>query len=256
LTTTLLAVDDSKTMRKVMEIAFSGEPGYQTVLADSAQDALAKLSSAHPGIALVDVTLPDQNGYDLCQQIKSQAPGIGVIVLSSKQQPYDQGKGSACGADDFNDKPFDTQQLIDKVTRLAASGTVAKAPAVAAAAPPKPAPMAAQPPLQAAPKPAAPTPIVAAPTPRPMAAPAPAAAAAARRIVSSPPPKPKAAPAAVAAVASGELAERLQNLGLTQDQVAGVLALSREVIEKVVWEVVPVLAETLINEEIQRLTSE
>jgi hypothetical protein len=38
--------------------------------------------------------------------------------------------------------------------------------------------------------------------------------------------------------------------------VAGVLALSREVIEKVVWEVVPVLAETLINEEIQRLTSE
>jgi hypothetical protein len=60
----------------------------------------------------------------------------------------------------------------------------------------------------------------------------------------------------VAAVASGELAQRLQNLGLTQDQVAGVLALSREVIEKVVWEVVPVLAETLINEEIQRLTSE
>jgi hypothetical protein len=50
------------------------------------------------------------------------------------------------------------------------------------------------------------------------------------------------------------MAERLDGLGLTADQVQGVLALSREVIERVVWEVVPDLAETLIREEIRRLT--
>jgi hypothetical protein len=58
------------------------------------------------------------------------------------------------------------------------------------------------------------------------------------------------------AAASGELVDKLQGLGLTQDQVQGVLALSREVIEQVVWEVVPVLAETMIQEEIRRLTSD
>ncbi len=47
---------------------------------------------------------------------------------------------------------------------------------------------------------------------------------------------------------------KLQGLGLTPDQIQGVLALSREVVEQVVWEVVPVLAETLIQEEIKRLT--
>jgi hypothetical protein len=52
------------------------------------------------------------------------------------------------------------------------------------------------------------------------------------------------------------MAGKLQGLGLTKDQVEGVMALSREVVEQVVWEVVPVLAETIIKEEIKRLTAE
>ena len=56
--------------------------------------------------------------------------------------------------------------------------------------------------------------------------------------------------------ANGQLAAKLQHLGLNEAQVTAVLALSREVVEKVVWEVVPVLAETLIKEEIKRLTSD
>jgi hypothetical protein len=68
-----------------------------------------------------------------------------------------------------------------------------------------------------------------------------------------------AAPDAVAravAAGNGQLSEKLESLGLTASQVEGVLALSREVVEKVVWEVVPVLAETLIKEELRRLTAE
>jgi hypothetical protein len=61
---------------------------------------------------------------------------------------------------------------------------------------------------------------------------------------------------AVAVAANGQLAAKLQHLGLSEAQVSAVLALSREVVEKVVWEVVPVLAETMIKEEIKRLTSE
>jgi hypothetical protein len=53
---------------------------------------------------------------------------------------------------------------------------------------------------------------------------------------------------------NGQMASRLQDLGLSPAQVDGVLALSREVLERVVWEVVPVLAETIIKEEIARLT--
>ena len=52
------------------------------------------------------------------------------------------------------------------------------------------------------------------------------------------------------------LRAKLENLDLTPEQTQAILALSRDVIERVVWEVVPVLAETLIKEEIQRLTRE
>ena len=64
------------------------------------------------------------------------------------------------------------------------------------------------------------------------------------------------AAAAAATAGDGQLATKLTGLGLSQDQVQGVLSLSREIVEKVVWEVVPVLAETLIREEIKRLTND
>jgi hypothetical protein len=57
-------------------------------------------------------------------------------------------------------------------------------------------------------------------------------------------------------MATATMAQKLGGLGLSREQVEGVLALSREVVEQVVWEVVPVLAEQLIKEEIKRLTAE
>lgn len=67
---------------------------------------------------------------------------------------------------------------------------------------------------------------------------------------------PAAQAAAIAALGvDARLEDKLGALGLNAEQVKGVLALSREVVEKVVWEVVPVLAETLIKEEIKRLTA-
>jgi CheY-like chemotaxis protein len=258
LTTTLLAVDDSKTMRKVLEITFAGED-YKVVLAENSQQALELLRSERPSVALVDAALGSESGYELCRSIKNESPGTGVIILSSKHAPYDKGRGSSAGADDFMDKPFDTQQLLDK------TGGVARKAVEAPVAPPKPAPSPIAPvvaPPVSAPAsmartqayggaPAAPKPVAPAPAARPpVTAPAPAAPAA----------RPAAAPVPVAAAAAtsgnGALAGKLADMGLSPQQVEGVLALSREVVEQVVWEVVPQLAETIIQEEIRRLTAE
>ena len=130
-TTTLLAVDDSKTMRKVLEITFAGED-FRTVLCESADEALGKLGE-NPQVALVDAGLDNAGGYELCQKIKAASPNVAVVMLSSKQQPYDRARGSAVGADDFVDKPFDTQQLLEKVTTIARRA--ASAPVMSAVAP-------------------------------------------------------------------------------------------------------------------------
>jgi CheY-like chemotaxis protein len=251
-TATLLAIDDSKTMRKVLEITFAGED-YRTVLSESASDALAKLRSEHPAVVLLDAILGDTNGYDLCQRIKAEAPQVGVIILSSKQHPYDRAKGATVGADDFIDKPFDTQALIDKTAALVQR--LAQAPAR-----PAPVPAVRVAPIASAPQPMQPVQHQqtakygsAAPTTAARVPVAPAAPAQASVPSAGAPAKPIAA---AASAGMSSLEGKLRGLGLTREQVAGVLAISKDVVEQVVWEVVPVLAEALIREEIQRLTAD
>lgn len=283
MTTTLLAVDDSKTMRKVLEITFSGDE-FRVLLCGSASEALGKLSEK-PSVAVLDAGLEGTSGYELCRQLKAAQPGLGVVILSSKQQPYDRSLGGQVGADDFADKPFDTQQLIDKVTALAkkAPAAVGAAPAPAAAARSTTLSYGANPLASSAPAAPVPAPVAAAPAPMPTRQTAPGLAAGPAFTsraptmlgaavppevrsaaptpptapLGSPPSRAPAAPSAVASATNGaDFAQKLGGLGLTPQQVEGVLSLSREVLERVVWEVVPTLAETLIREEIQRLTKE
>ena len=307
---TLLAVDDSVTMRKVLEMTFAGED-FRVVTADSADAALAKLKSENPSLVLSDITLPGKNGYDLCTAIKRDSPGLPVLLLSSKLSPYDKSRGQAANANDFIDKPFDTQKLIDKVNALLSgqkrtmqgppkpTATPYRAPAalnatlVGQGAPPL-RPQAVKPAMATPARSAAPTNLrstadfsarpIQSPAPRAPAPPArspqvspipgmvkPKPAAPSATKPKSPPPAPTApaavAPAraasapqtpvaAAAQAATGDIETKLNNLGLTKEQVAGVLALSNEIVERVVWEVVPVLAETMIKEELKRLTEE
>ena len=268
MTTTLLAVDDSKTMRKVIEITFAGE-GFKTVVAADAADAVAKAQSEHPHVALIDAALEGTNGYDLCRQIKGASPSTVVVLLSNKAQPYDKARGAAAGADDFVDKPFDTQQMIDKITALAKRGVQAP---VAAAPAPAPAPIATVQPLAAKPAvepqrqrvqtlaygstPVPPVAAASAPA-KPVGGSSPFGSRAPTvpgTQAYSPPAPAVAAPAASGNGVHADFASKLGGLGLTQAQIEGVLSLSREVVEKAVWEVVPTLAEVLIKEEIARLT--
>lgn len=234
---TLLAVDDSVTMRKVLEIAFGGED-FNVITAEGRDEALGKLSEK-PAIVLIDAG--EDWGYALAKDVRSKDPGAAIVMLSSRFSPYDAAKGKEAGADENIEKPFDTAQAIDKVKKVLAAregGQPIAAPAAAAA------PVAA-----------------AAASPASVAAkPAPAAAKPAAAVAKAPEPA-KPAPAVakmppVAATNGKHMAAKLADLGLNPTQVDAVMALSRQVIEEVVWEVVPTLAATMIREEISRLTKE
>ncbi len=230
---TLLAVDDSVTMRKVLEITFRGED-FHVMTADCTEAALSAEDTADAFV--VDAVLGSEDGYALAKELRRRHPSSAIVMLSSRHTPYDPARGRDAGADDFADKPFDTQQLLDKVRKAVSSREsrgMASAPPlgepVAPAAPSFPPPTATRAPVEEPPsmRPAGSTAAPAAP----------------------------AAPAVPSDVAAS-LQPKLESLGLTADQVAAVLALSREVVERVVWEVVPQLAETLIQEEIARLTKD
>jgi DNA-binding response OmpR family regulator len=278
---TLLAVDDSVTMRKVLEITFSGED-FNVVTADSQKDALAKLGD-DPAVCVIDTALGNDDGYALAKEVRKRSPNTTIVMMASRHNAYDADKGKASGADDFMDKPFDTQQMIDKV-RKAQSARDGGQPVAAAAKPaaskgavPPIEQRSTQPSLGGAaagtrqraatlmfgheastgdlkvvdnPPPSKTEPAKAEPARRPTPVPG----------SNVPPATVAATPAALhspaAAAVNGALAGKLDGLGLTPQQAEAVMALSRDVVERVVWEVVPVLAEALIKEELARLTKE
>ncbi len=280
--TKILVADDSATMRRVLEMTFAGESAtVQTV--DGAEAALAKIGEFAPDVVFADASMPGVDGYELARRIKAnpQLAKIAVIVMASQQTPYDEAKGRAAGVDDHVSKPFDTQSLIDRTSQVLSRPRAALADGTKAAVQPaRPAPqvnaaasgpatgtsrvpqgtrmgIGAPAPMQAAQaKAAGPQPL---PAPRP-AAPPPAPVASAKPAAPPPAPArvaPVAAPSAgVMQAATQDLGAKLAQRGLSREQLEGVLALSREVIEQVVWEVVPDLAEQLIKEEIKRLTAE
>ena len=271
-------------MRKVLEITFVGED-FNVHTSNDRGGLLAKLSE-NPAAVVIDTTLEGDDGYAICKEVRQKAPRAAIVLMASRYTPYDQARGRDAGADDYVDKPFDTQQLIDKVKKAigaresAGPATQHAAPAPPPAPPPPAPPVAAQMPRlsqdQSPPAPiASPKPYQPGPAPQrsgtlmfavdgPAVPPATGAAPAppqkpampvAAKPVAPVAPTP-AAIAPIAAATNGQLGPKLAQLGLTPAQIDGVLALSREVVEQVVWEVVPQLAEALIKEEIARLTKE
>ena len=269
---TLLVADDSATMRRAVEMTFAAED-VQLVTAPSGEAALQKAREVRPDVVLADAVMGAMSGYELCRAIKAD-PGlraIPVIVMASQHAPYDEALGRDVGADDHCLKPFDSQAIIDKVKTMAARSSTVRvpvAPAPVARAPAAPAPLAAA--VTGAGALTPPPSIGQAPS-RPMAPPAPPAPPARAPVAAAPAPPPRPAPAptppahapapAPAAfvmeatdAAIGHAMSKAGSLGLTADQATAIAKLTREVVERVVWEVVPDLAETIVREELRRLT--
>jgi DNA-binding response OmpR family regulator len=147
----ILAADDSATMRRALAITFAvGDFDFEETA--SAEEALRQARSEPPDIAILDASLPGKSGYELCALLRADEAlrGIGVILLSSHFNPYDEARGAQAGVDCAVAKPFDTQVMLEKVAELHAAVVQRGGAAVARPGAPRPAP--------AAPAPAAPAP--------------------------------------------------------------------------------------------------
>ena len=130
----ILAVDDSVTMRRVLELTFRGLDGFEVVTFDSGEQAFAHAQGSGADLVIADASMsPD--GYDLCQRLKSggATASIPVLILGSQHHAIDADKAKAAGADDTALKPYDTNTFVEKVKALAARGG-ARAPASQSAA--------------------------------------------------------------------------------------------------------------------------
>ncbi len=113
---TILVIDDSIVIRKMVELALENED-YVLETAVTGKDGLKALDIVKPDLVILDLMLPDINGIDLLKTIKASL-GIPVIMLSGKDSPQMIEKAKAEGADAFLPKPFRDEDLVQNIKQL------------------------------------------------------------------------------------------------------------------------------------------
>lgn len=134
----ILLADDSITIQKVISITFSNED-YQLEIAGDGTEAISTARDLKPDLVLVDVAMPGKNGYEIFEAVKAdpELKGTPVMLLAGTFEPLDKAEAERVRADDYIVKPFESQDLIDKVKALLAGSGRTEAPAPAAVAPPQ-----------------------------------------------------------------------------------------------------------------------
>jgi adenylate cyclase len=116
---TVLAVDDQPANLRLLDAVLSPK-GYRVIMASSGEQALELLPSSNADLVLLDIVMPDIDGYEVCRRIRS-APETAflpvVMITASGQQ--EKIRAIEAGADDFVSKPFDQSELLARVASLA-----------------------------------------------------------------------------------------------------------------------------------------
>lgn len=115
----ILLADDSITIQKVVELTFS-DGDYDVTAVNNGNKAIQKLSEMRPDIILSDIIMPEKNGYEVCEYVKSHPEfrNIPVILLTGTFEPFDPDRADKAGCDAVVTKPFESQSLIHKVEEL------------------------------------------------------------------------------------------------------------------------------------------
>jgi DNA-binding response OmpR family regulator len=115
----VLVVDDEPNIVLSLEFIMK-QAGFEVRVARDGDEALGAIEASPPDLVLLDVMMPNRDGYDVCQTIRANPAwkGIHIIMLTAKGRDIEREKGMALGADDYITKPFSTREVIARVQQF------------------------------------------------------------------------------------------------------------------------------------------
>ncbi len=114
----VLVVDDEPDALELVKLVLESG-GFKTILATSGMEALSQIDKTKPDAVLLDIMMPDMDGWDVFRKIKEKNSGIPIAILTAKAQNIDRLLGlHVLKADDYITKPFGKNELIGKVRKL------------------------------------------------------------------------------------------------------------------------------------------
>ena len=115
-TLSIMVVDDDELVRKVITIYFTGK-GYRVMAAASGQECLAQMSPNPPDAVLLDVTMPDMDGWEVCRRIRAFS-AVPIIMLTARAQESDRETAVVVGATAYVTKPVSLKELDARIRAL------------------------------------------------------------------------------------------------------------------------------------------
>src|SRR2546422_9041161 len=130
----VLVVEDERDVADLIRYNLTKE-GYDVVVAPTGSDALKQAREVHPDLVLLDIMVPQLNGWEVCRRLKQDADtkNIPVIMVTGRVEEGDKVLGFEMGADDYVTKPFSPRELLARiraVARRARPGDAEKKPHV------------------------------------------------------------------------------------------------------------------------------
>ncbi|MBQ9932936.1 MAG: response regulator transcription factor [Ruminiclostridium sp.] len=114
----ILVLEDEANIRSFVVINLN-RAGYETIEAGTGEEALEQLRlNPDVRVALLDIMLPDMDGFEVCRRIRASNSKIGVIMLTARTQEMDKITGFMTGADDYVTKPFSPMELTARIDAL------------------------------------------------------------------------------------------------------------------------------------------
>ncbi len=120
----ILVVEDDKNTSKLMQIVLS-KAGYDVKLAGNGIEALEVLDNEFIDLILLDVMMPEMDGYEFTETIRTNGLNIPILMVTAKQLSEDMYKGFIAGADDFLVKPVDEIELLFRIKALLKRSNIA-----------------------------------------------------------------------------------------------------------------------------------
>ena len=113
----ILVVDDESSISELVATSLKFV-GFDVRTASSGSQALQIAQEFKPHALILDVMLPDQNGFEVCRQIRSEGQKVGVLFLTAKDTVEDKIAGLTIGGDDYVTKPFSLEELVARLRAL------------------------------------------------------------------------------------------------------------------------------------------
>ena len=110
----ILIVEDEKAISDILVLNLD-IAGFETICAEDGKQGLALALSENPDLILLDVMLPELDGFDVCKQFRAQNKLTPIIMLTAREEERDMVFGLDLGADDYMTKPFSVRELLARV---------------------------------------------------------------------------------------------------------------------------------------------